>query len=168
VQAIVAPSRMHHLFVNAFRAHFPEALLFGSDQLVKPESDIPFGRTLSDHAEPELADQLDQARVQGHGVLDEVVFFHRASRTLLLCDLLESVHADTPIFARFVGWTFGMYEHPRPPLDMQFGFHDRPAARAFIKRVLAWDFDRIVLAHGHLIESGGKDVLRRAFAFLFD
>ncbi len=32
--------------------------------------------------------------------------------------------------------------------------------------MLAWNPDRIVLAHGALIETGGTEVLRRAYAWL--
>jgi hypothetical protein len=32
--------------------------------------------------------------------------------------------------------------------------------------MLAWDFDRIVVAHGDVIASGGREVLRRAYAWL--
>ena len=168
VAAIVAPSRMHHLFLEPFRAHYPKARVFGSDRLVEQHKEIPFRPLAADHPEPEWAADLDQARVEGHNYLDEVVFLHRASRTLILCDLLESVHADSPFFQRFIGRLAGMYEHPRPPPDMRLGFKDRPAARAFVERVLGWDFDRIVIAHGHLIASGGKDVFRSAFGFLFE
>lgn len=40
------------------------------------------------------------------------------------------------------------------------------AARASLERILSWDFDRIILAHGHLIETNGKRALREAYSFL--
>ena len=43
---------------------------------------------------------------------------------------------------------------------------DRAAAREQVGRMLAWDADRIVLAHGDIIETGGREVLRRAYAWL--
>ena len=43
---------------------------------------------------------------------------------------------------------------------------DRAAAREQVDRMLAWDIDRIVLAHGGIIETGGQEVLRRAYAWL--
>jgi len=32
--------------------------------------------------------------------------------------------------------------------------------------MLAWDIDRIVLAHWGIIETGGREVLRRAYAWV--
>ena len=43
---------------------------------------------------------------------------------------------------------------------------DRAAAREQVARMLAWDFDRIALAHGDIVETGGHEVLRRAYAWL--
>ena len=43
---------------------------------------------------------------------------------------------------------------------------DREAAKGALERVLAWDFDRIVLAHGDVVAERGRDVLRESFAWL--
>jgi hypothetical protein len=48
---------------------------------------------------------------------------------------------------------------------MRLSFTDRKALRGFVERVLDWDFDRIVLSHGDLVERSGKDVFRDAYAF---
>jgi hypothetical protein len=32
--------------------------------------------------------------------------------------------------------------------------------------VLAWDFDRVTVTHGEPLETGGKEALRRAYAWL--
>ena len=97
--------------------------------------------------------------------MDEVVFLHRPSRTLILCDLCECVHADAPWLWRLLGKGAGIYEHYGPPIDMKLSFNDRKALRGFVKRVLDWDFDRIVLSHGNLVERNGKDIFRNAYAF---
>ena len=43
---------------------------------------------------------------------------------------------------------------------------DRAGAREQVDRMLAWDIDGIVLSHGDLIEGDGREVLRRAYAWL--
>ena len=35
-----------------------------------------------------------------------------------------------------------------------------------LERILAWEFDRIILSHGDVVERGGKTAFRRAFAWL--
>ena len=39
-------------------------------------------------------------------------------------------------------------------------------ARATIDQILAWDFDRVTVTHGEVLEHGGKERLAAAFAFL--
>jgi hypothetical protein len=43
---------------------------------------------------------------------------------------------------------------------------DRRAARGSLERILAWDFDRVIVAHGDVQESGGKALLRDGYAWL--
>jgi hypothetical protein len=47
-----------------------------------------------------------------------------------------------------------------------FLIRDRSAARRSLERILAWDFDRVVVAHGDVLESGGPDALRAGYAWL--
>jgi hypothetical protein len=43
---------------------------------------------------------------------------------------------------------------------------DRAAARASLERILAWDFDRVIVAHGEILESGGREALRAGYSWL--
>jgi hypothetical protein len=47
-----------------------------------------------------------------------------------------------------------------------FLIRDRRAARESLERILAWDFDRVVVAHGDVLESGGHEALREGYAWL--
>lgn len=162
----VAPNFIHHLFMGPFLAAYPGTRLFVSPKLVKKRPDLRPEGVLGDEPPPGTwGDTIDQAAARGSILMDEVVFLHRPSRTLILCDLCESVHADAPWHWRLFGRIAGIYERPAPPPDMKVSFRDRKALRGFVERVLDWDFDRIVLSHGNLVERGGKDVFREAYAF---
>jgi hypothetical protein len=43
---------------------------------------------------------------------------------------------------------------------------DRRAARQSLEHVLGWDFDRVVVAHGDVLESGGHEALRQGYSWL--
>jgi hypothetical protein len=43
---------------------------------------------------------------------------------------------------------------------------DRVAARQSLERILGWDFDRVIIAHGDVLERGGHDALRRGYSWL--
>jgi len=56
-----------------------------------------------------------------------------------------------------------MWNHPKPAPEYQLGWKDKTAAAASLKRILAWDFDRIILAHGDLVKENAKDVALAAW-----
>jgi hypothetical protein len=64
------------------------------------------------------------------------------------------------VFHRLVGATgrFG------PHRIVRLAIRDRRAAGASLRAMLAWDFDRIVVSHGDVLERGGKAAFEAAFA----
>ena len=43
---------------------------------------------------------------------------------------------------------------------------DRAAARQSLEQILAWDFDRVVVAHGDILDSGGHQALSAGYIWL--
>jgi hypothetical protein len=56
-----------------------------------------------------------------------------------------------------------MWNRPTPAPEYRLGWSNRKAVRASLERILAWDFDRIVLSHGDLIELDAKAIARKAW-----
>jgi len=163
----VAPNFIHHLYMAPFMEAYPNVRLWVSPKLETKRSDLPFEGVLDDEPPADTwGDTFDQAVCRGSTHMDEVVFFHKDSKTLVLCDLLECVHHTAPWGWRLVGKLAGIYERPAPPVDMRATFRDKPAARAFVDRVLDWDIQRIILSHGNLIDTDAKDTFARAYGFL--
>jgi hypothetical protein len=168
VKFIIAPNRQHHFFIRDMIAAYPEALLFGSPDLPAKFPDLPFDGILGDRPEPGWSAELDQLPIRGNIFHDEVVFFHRHSKTLIVADLCISGHPEQPPFTRLVLWLAGVYQKPGPLLDVKLAYLDKRAARNSIAQVLDWNFEQMILAHGHLVNSGAKQVFERAYRFLFD
>ena len=42
------------------------------------------------------------------------------------------------------------------------------AARRSLRTILEWDFDRIIVTHADIVETGGKAKMKKAFAFILD
>lgn len=166
VRWVVAPNRLHHLYLADFARAFPEAALYASPLLPAKRPDLRFAGVLGDAPEPAWSGELEQARVTGQRLLDEVVFYDRAARTLLLTDLCEEGHPGWPVPSRLAARIGGIWERHAPPRDMRWLLRRKPAeTRRLAARILAWDFDRLIVAHGRLVESGAKELFRRAFAF---
>ena len=99
----------------------------------------------------------------------EIDFFHYASRTLILTDLIENIET-----AKMRGgfWKLMMKlagnsdPDGKAPIDMRTTFTDRDAARESLKQLLAWQPTRIILAHGRCYMDNAEAELRRAFRWL--
>jgi len=162
----VAPNRFHHLFAGEYPRAFPGLRLFAAPGLSEKRRDVTFDAVLSDTPPLEWAGQIDQECFKGFPLMGEVAFCHRASRTLLLCDLAFNVGAEASRGARLGFRLVGAYGRFGPTLVEKLLIRDRAAARASLERILAWDFDRVVIAHGAVLAAGGREALRDGYRWL--
>src|SRR5512134_338707 len=166
VRFAVAPNRVHHLYAGKVAEAYPEARLWVGPGLEKKRPDLVFAGILGDEAPVEWRGQLDQVFFRGRPYENEVVFCHRASRTLILCDLAFNFGPRTALATRILMSLLRSYGYFGPSKLDPLLIRDRRAARESLERILAWDFDRVVVAHGDVLESGGHEALRRGYAWL--
>jgi Domain of unknown function (DUF4336) len=166
VRWIVAPNRVHHLFVRSAAARYPAARLFAAPGLPEKKRDLSFHEVLGDDAPPDWRGQIDQHVVRGMPVMNEVAFCHRASRTLVLTDLAFNVARDRTAGARLFYWLVGAAGWFGPHRIVRFGIRDRAAARRSMDAILAWEFDRVIVSHGDVLERGGRERLAEGYSFL--
>ncbi len=168
VAFILAPGDYHHLHIPSCQRAFPGAATHICPGIEKKRPDLAFDSLLGDAPDPGWAADLDQVPLLTARFIREVAFFHLPSRTLILVDLIENYGDDT---VQAGGWwlrfwwkfVFRMWNRPKPAPEYQLGWKDKPAARESLERILEWDFDRIIIAHGDLIEKDARHVARTAW-----
>ena len=165
VSYLVAPNSYHHLFVRPWAEAYPAAETFVAPGLPKKRPDLRHQGVLSDAPGP-WAPELEHRLWRGAPMMQEVDFFHPASRTLIVTDLVHNFVEDRPLSTRIFFGLMGGWRGLRTTLLDKIVNRDRRAAKESLERVLAWDFDRIVMAHGEVLESGGRAELARAYAWL--
>jgi hypothetical protein len=130
----------------------------------KKRPDIRFDRILGDEPPPAWTGRLDQILVHGGRWIRETAFFHRPSRTLILVDLIENYSDATPradwMLKLWWKLVFHMWNKPKPAPEYRLGWSDGNAA---LRRILQWDFQRVILAHGDLIESDARQAVENAW-----
>ncbi len=165
VAYIVAPNIGHHMYAGDWAALYPDAQLFGSPTLPQRHPELVFTDTLEAPQAWPWRDTLATFPIVGN-LLEETAFVHRPSGTLICADLVENFrempHTPTRLYLR----ANGIFGQPGFSRMLRPLFRDRPAARASVDALLEEPFERIVLAHGELIEGGGNDVLRSSFEWL--
>lgn len=165
VSFVVSPYRMHYMHLLDFAKAYPNARFYAPPGLGEMEG-VTFAGVLGDRPEPEWASDLEQIVIRGNALDNEVDFFHRASRTLILTDLCFNIPAERSATTRVMARVLGVLEKCAPTRTFRLLSRDRAALRKCIEHILSWDFDRIILAHGNIVDSGGKMVLRTGFSWL--
>ncbi len=173
VRHLVSPNKLHYASIATWKARYPNAVAWASPgvreraaaQNIRVQFDVDLGDTLP----PEWSGQIDQLHFQGSRMIEEVVFFHRATATVILADLIENFEADK--LTRGMRWIarLGGVLDPdgKAPLDMRLTFIGRKRiARECFERIMAWRPQRVILAHGRCYLADSEAQLRRAFRWL--
>jgi hypothetical protein len=166
VRYAVAPNRVHHLYAGKIAQSYPGARLWIAPGLERKRPDLVHEAILGDEAPEEWRGQVDQTFFRGRPYENEVVFLHRKSGTLILCDLAFNFRAGTHPVTRWLMQLIRSYDRFGPSKLDPLLIRDRALARKSLERILDWDFDRVVVAHGDVLERGGREALREGYAWL--
>jgi hypothetical protein len=87
--------------------------------------------------------------------MEEVVFFHRRTRTLLLADLIENFEPGK--VRGFYGWLVRLADVVAPdaktPIDLRLTFLGRKKeARSAFEWMVTWESEKVIMAHGRPYE----------------
>ncbi|HEM45978.1 MAG TPA: DUF4336 domain-containing protein, partial [Alphaproteobacteria bacterium] len=168
VAYLVAPNRFHHLFVGDWKRACPEASVYVAPALETKRADLAIAGVLGDEPEAGWAGTLDQVVLRGFPFANEVVFFHRPSATLIASDLAFNVGPGSPPLTRLAFRLAGSYGRLSPTILERLLVRDRKAFRESLERILEWPFERVVVAHGEVRETGGREELVRGYAWVLD
>lgn len=170
VRWLLAATPRHVWRLDLWHTLFPEAQLWTSPHTLftLQHGRLPLAGTLGDQPPQAWGDTFDQLVFRGNPLLDEVVYLHRPSKTVILGDMIQfnTPQADHPfqtVIFKLAGVAQGQ---AGMGLDMRLTFLDRTAARRSLQRLLAWDFDKLIIAHGPCIEKDAKRFVERAFHWL--
>ncbi|GGE39353.1 hypothetical protein GCM10007276_15840 [Agaricicola taiwanensis] len=170
---IIGPNRIHYWWIPEWRDAYPGAEVYlapGIREQAKGRIDFP-ARELAAHGGYPWDGELSTVPVSG-SFMTEIDFFHHASRTLVLTDLIENFEPARlhSVLLRWLTRLGGVQDpHGSMPRDMRMTFfRKRKQLKAAVEKMIAWDPERIILAHGRWYEQDGAAELRRAFRWLLD
>jgi hypothetical protein len=157
---LIDATLMHDTFAKQARAVFPNLPYLAPEGFSQREG-------VATHpllpAPDDWAGEVDVLPIKGLRLTNEHVFFHRASRTLVVADLLFHFPPETSGWARL----FARHVMRLPRLVGLSAFfrmmiRDRAAFATSMDSILQWDFTRIVLAHREPILENAKAEFVRA------
>ena len=163
VRHLVAPNHAHIANMPEWRAAWPEATVWAAPGAGPEDAQ----ELQTDQAEAPWAGQIDQIVVHAGPRLREAAFFHRASRTLILTDLIEAheTRFHKP-WIRPLIWLAGTDDHAahmRPRYRWSLRARDKEQLADDIEVLIGWGPARVILAHGRWYRENGRAVLEHAF-----
>ena len=169
VRHLVSPNQFHYAHIGEWAKAFPETIAWASPRVRQRARarrvDVIFARHLGASPPEEWRTEIDQALFPG-GYFKEFIFFHKASRTLILTDTIINLELDkiakpwrtaaklTGMYYPYGQLFFGI----RLPLLFQWR-----RAKVAIGKIHSWQPQRIVLSHGRCFDTDADQVIRRIF-----
>jgi hypothetical protein len=165
VRWIVVPNRFHHLQTPATAARYPKALVVGpkTAPLRNPRVSLTMGT--DDPAYLRSTPELNAIQLRGVPFLDETVFFHAASGSLIAADLLISAGAHDHWTWRTAARIWGRYGKVRTPPDVRWSTRASTAVAESIAQMRALPLQRILVAHSDPITDRPAQQLAEAWDF---
>jgi len=172
VEHLVSPNKVHYAAIAAWKERYPQATAWASPRVRERARSqgiaVTFDADLDDAAPASWAGEIEQLVFRGSRFMEEVVFFHRASSTLILADLVMALERER-VRPR-LRWLFalvGVMWPGQTPRELRPTFWGRrPLARACYRRMLEWQPRRVIFAHGRFYAEDATAQLERAFAWL--
>ncbi|KAF5352163.1 hypothetical protein D9758_009197 [Tetrapyrgos nigripes] len=170
VKYIMNSSLAHHFFLTEFKNAYPNAKIIGVEGISAKKGmkfDGEYGRD-SEGTKYGYEDEIKTCFFSGSSN-KEVAWYHTSSKTLIVGDLMFNLPATeqfsksgssgklpfistlspTGMFCKSTLWGFGV---------------DKEQMKKDIKTVYDWDFERIIMGHGNVIEKDAKKSWQSAWS----
>lgn len=186
VSHLIIPDKEHTLAAKSFKEKYPEMKIIAVEDVDLGDLTPIDYRVTSKYARRILdAEALQEIGITDPVILSyfefvylpkhtnkELVMYEKASKTVFEADLLMNLRDDTPmeqfpdIKYPFSGWScIAKYLNP----DSMIGsaifrkFTNTTASAEGLRAIYSWDFDRMVMCHGNILETGAKKAFHKVF-----
>ena len=173
IQHLVAPNSAHWSYVKEWQRRYPDASTWAApglrDRAPVRKSGTKLGHDITGLAPAAWAQEVEQIVVPGGAGFAEVAFFHKASRTLVLTDLVVNVDAQKlPWALRPAARLAGVVApEGRASIYLRAVVKRRRAeAAAAARRMLDWRPERVIFSHGRWFDRDGAAQLRKSLRWL--
>jgi len=155
---IVVPSILHNLHAEQWYSAFPHSTVYcaqGAKIRIK-------GKSLKPGESYPWEDQLITIFIDGMPKVNEWVFVHKKSRTLIVCDLLFNVTEPQNFLARQLLKLYGIYNRSAITPLYKLMIKNRDAFDQSVAKLKSCHFDKIIVAHGNNINEQGHSIFLKA------
>lgn len=151
---VIAPSLFHHLFVRNAKEMCPSVHTFAAPGLPKKRPNFTFDTELSfdDNSSLPWHTHLQAIPLKGMPKVNEVLFYHHATKTLIVTDLLFNMHTIHGAMSPLIFRMFGTYKRLAQSRLVKTAISDKNAYLTSITPIKDLDIQRLIMAHGEVVE----------------
>jgi hypothetical protein len=172
IRHLIAPSVGHWMFLRDWQSACPQAKTWAVPGLKERSqvraAGLRIDAELGDNARESWAGEIDQVLMRAP-VFKEVDFFHRPSRTLVLTDLVLNIAPEElPPLSRVMARVLGILApNGKAPAYVRGLLRlNRAETSQAAARLVAFNPERVIFAHGRWFERDGAAQLRRSLSWL--
>ena len=166
VHTVIVPNRSHQLFLGDFLTHYPDVTIYGPADVFISRAGHAGYNTLDADASENWSPTLKFWVFDGIPKIEESIWFHTISSTLIITDLCQNWSGELPLSAYIYAKLNGVSGTLSVPRIVRYMVSDKSAAAASVDQILKLPISRIVLGHNSIIETEARKQLSSALDVL--
>lgn len=163
---LVVPNRYHHLHAAALKARYPAAQVIGPRSATERNKAVAIDLPIDDPRLPSLIPDVTAIALRGAPFLDETLFFHTATGTLIGADLMMCGCPADHFTWRWASRVVGQWQRYKAPPDVRKHTRPSPELSASLDQLAQLPLQRIFVAHSDPIEDRPREQLAEAWQFV--
>ena len=161
---IVAPSAMHHMFVPRLARLYPQAQIYGTKGALAKHPELPQMQLIPGDDTAPWAGQLQCLPAKGLSTLDETIWFHPHSGSLIVTDILQCWQGPLSLPVRMYLGLTGGHERLTVPRTVRLLVKDKAAVQSWARQIESLPVQRVILLHNSIIDVQPKQRLLEALS----
>lgn len=173
VSYLISPNKIHYYYIGDFQKSYPDAVTYASpgvrERAEKYKVAIRWDRDLDSPDPHAWEPEIQQVILRGSRFMEEVIFYHKASQTLIVTDFIENFEQEKiPFLLRLLARIGGaLAPHGGLTRDQRLTYWGRKnMLRESLTKIQAFDFEQIILAHGKCITENARAEFSRVIGWV--
>ena len=108
--------------------------------------------------EADWNDTIGYEYIGGMRWINETVFLHKPSRTLICSDFVFNIKEEKSLFMKLLWKIGGVYKKFGQSREWGWMINNAFDNVDSVNRILKWEFERIVMAHGDIIDCDNQQL----------
>lgn len=161
VTDIVANNLFHHAGVPKAASLFSKAKIWGVEGLEKKRSDINWTSFFHKDHWPHHS-ELPFIQIKGMSKVNEIVFFHVKSKTLIVSDLCFNLQGTKGFGPWLILSLFGTYNKFAVSKFLLKFIDNNEAFKNSLSEILNFEFENLIVGHGNAIQGNARSLFQKA------